>query len=43
MALPRDEYIQYELLRFLATAPNGRMHCRDVYNTCAKQFPGLVY
>jgi hypothetical protein len=41
MALPHDESIQIELLRLLADAPNGQMHCNDVYRTLAQSFPQL--
>ncbi|MES2685018.1 MAG: winged helix-turn-helix domain-containing protein [Pseudomonadota bacterium] len=42
MSLPHDESVQNELLRLLSTAPNGRMHCNDVYAVLAKQFRQLT-
>ena len=42
MALPHDEEIQSELLRMLADAPHGRMHCQDIYQTLARRFPCLT-
>ncbi len=42
MALPHDEEIQAELLRLLADAPHGRMHCQDIYEDLARRFPCLT-
>jgi len=42
MALPNDEDIQTALLRLLARAPEGRMHCQDVYRVLATEFPNLT-
>jgi Mrr restriction endonuclease-like protein len=42
MALPHDEEIQAELLRLLADAPHGRMHCQDIYEELARRFPCLT-
>jgi len=42
MALPHDEEIQAELLRLLADAPLGRMHCQEIYETLARRFPCLT-
>lgn len=42
MALQHDEDIQIELLRLLADAPYGRMHCRDIYEALASRFPSLT-
>jgi hypothetical protein len=42
MALPHDEEIQTELLRLLADAPNGQMHCQDIYQALARRFPCLT-
>jgi len=42
MAQPNDEDVQTELLRLLSIAPEGRMHCRDVYLTLAAKFPRLT-
>ena len=42
MALPHDESIQIQLLRLLAGATHGRMHCNDVYRILAKYFPMLT-
>jgi len=42
MALPHDEEIQAELLRLLADASHGRMHCQDIYEELARRFPYLT-
>jgi hypothetical protein len=42
MALPHDEEIQIELLRLLADALHGRMHCQDIYQVLARRFPCLT-
>lgn len=43
MALPSDESIQIELMQLLSSAPNGEMHCRDVYRALEKRFPALTW
>ena len=42
MALPDDQSLQIELLRLLSRAPDGRMHCNDVYQELAKLYPQLT-
>lgn len=42
MALPHDEDIQADLLRLLSVAPEGRMHCRDVYKALARHYQSLT-
>src|SRR5437879_109906 len=42
MAIPHDHDIQIGLLRLLADAPDGSMHCADVYKALAQHFPGLT-
>lgn len=42
MALPHDDAVKLQLLGLLASAPNGRMHCQDVYVTLARKFPQLT-
>ena len=43
MALPHDEDIQTDLLRLLSIAPEGSMHCRDVYRKLAKNYSHLSH
>jgi len=42
MSLPHDEEIQTALLRLLADAPHRRMHCQDIYQELARNFPCLT-
>jgi hypothetical protein len=42
MALPHDEVLQLELMDLLMSAPEGQMHCRDVYQILATRFPALT-
>jgi hypothetical protein len=42
MALPNDEVLQLELMDLLMSAPEGQMHCRDVYELLATRFPALT-
>jgi len=41
MALPHDHDTQYQLLALLNEAPNGKMHCQEVYLRLAERFPQL--
>ena len=43
MSLPHDQDIQVAILRLLASAPKGTMHCQDVYRILAQEFPELTY
>lgn len=42
MALPNDKVLQLELMDLLMSAPEGQMHCRDVYQVLATRFPALT-
>src|SRR5882762_5521061 len=42
MALPHDHDIQYQLLLLLDEAPDGTMHCQDIYRELATRFPQLT-
>ena len=42
MAIPHDHIIKLSLLELLHKAPNGTMHCNDVYKALAEQFPKLT-
>ena len=42
MAIPHDDVIQLQLLELLSNAPDGTMHCNDVYTKLAELFPRLT-
>ncbi len=42
MAIPHDEVIQIHLLKLLANAPGGTLHCNEVYPLLAARFPELT-
>jgi len=42
MAIPRNADIEYELLAFLASAPNGRATAAESYDAVAAHFPELT-
>lgn len=42
MALPSDDSIQFELMLLITSAPDGEMHCRDVYRALEKSYPQLT-
>jgi hypothetical protein len=42
MAIPHDHLIRLQLLGLLKEAPNGTLHCNDVYRLLAAAFPCLT-
>lgn len=42
MSIPHDNHLQHALLLLLSKAPDGTMHCNDVYVELAKLFPELT-
>ena len=43
MTIPSDNDVQVQLLRLLASTPEGCIYCQDAYRLLAKHFPGLTH
>lgn len=42
MSIPHDDDIKDQLLKLLSRAPDGTMHCQDVYDKLADVFPEVT-